>query len=113
MIVALPGLFSYLFFFLYELVKMLLFFSSYFSYENDRSFSMTLKHLLCYKLNFLLTVSRRVFLLQLLFVYSFPVSILYKSIAGRYRHVRVADGPITALYRFIKNASWVMFWTSY
>ena len=35
-----------------------------------------------------------------------PVSILYKSIAGRYRSVRVADGPITALCRFIKNASW-------
>ena len=34
-----------------------------------------------------------------------PVSILYKSIAGRYRPVRVADGPITARYRFIKNAS--------
>ena len=27
-----------------------------------------------------------------------PVSILYKSIAGRYRPVRVADGPITARY---------------
>ena len=35
-----------------------------------------------------------------------PVSILYKSIAGRYRPVRVADGPITARYRFIKNAGW-------
>ena len=35
-----------------------------------------------------------------------PVSILHKSIAGRYRPVRVADGPITARYRFIKNASW-------
>ena len=35
-----------------------------------------------------------------------PVSILYKSIAGSYRPVRVADGPITARYRFIKNASW-------
>ena len=35
-----------------------------------------------------------------------PVSILYKSIAGRYRPVRVADGPITARCRFIKNASW-------
>ena len=34
-----------------------------------------------------------------------PVSILYKSTAGRYRPVRVADGPITARYRFIKNAS--------
>ena len=29
-----------------------------------------------------------------------PVSILQKSIAGRYRPVRVADGPITARYRF-------------
>ena len=36
-----------------------------------------------------------------------PVSILYKSIAGRYRPVRVADGPIMARCRFIKNASWV------
>ena len=36
----------------------------------------------------------------------YPVSILYKSIAGRYRPVRVADGPITARYRFIKNATW-------
>ena len=35
-----------------------------------------------------------------------PVSILYKSIAGRYRPVRVADGPIAVRYRFIKNASW-------
>ena len=35
-----------------------------------------------------------------------PVSILYKSTAGRYRPVRVADGPITARYRFLKNASW-------
>ena len=34
------------------------------------------------------------------------VNILYKSIAGPYRPVRVADGPITACYRFIKNASW-------
>ena len=39
----------------------------------------------------------------------FQVSILYKSIAGRYRPVRVADGPITARYRFIKNACWVPF----
>ena len=38
-----------------------------------------------------------------------PASILYKSIAGRYRPVRVADGPITARYRFIKNAYWVSF----
>ena len=37
---------------------------------------------------------------------TFPVSILHKSTAGRYRPVRVADGPITAHCRFIKNASW-------
>ena len=36
-----------------------------------------------------------------------PVSILYKSIAGCYRPVSYPDGPITARYRFIKNASWV------
>ena len=35
-----------------------------------------------------------------------PVSILYKSITNRYQPVRVADGPITARCRFIKNASW-------
>ena len=35
----------------------------------------------------------------------YPVSILHKSIAGRYRPVRVAGGPITARCRFIKNAS--------
>ena len=39
---------------------------------------------------------------------TFPESILYKSIAGRYRPVRVADGPITARYRFMKNACWVI-----
>ena len=38
---------------------------------------------------------------------SVPASIPFKSIAGRYRPVRVAaDGPITARYRFIKNAYW-------
>ena len=51
-------------------------------------------------------------LTYLLFVLSitwlvFPVSLLYRSIAGRYRPVAVADGPITGRYRFIKNASWV------
>ena len=35
-----------------------------------------------------------------------PVSILYKSIAGRYRPVRVADGPITTRYRCIRNTTW-------
>ena len=36
-----------------------------------------------------------------------PGSILYKSIVGRDRPVSYPDGPITARYRFIKNASWV------
>ena len=35
-----------------------------------------------------------------------PASILYKSIAGRYRPVSYPDGPITDRYRFIKNAYW-------
>ena len=35
------------------------------------------------------------------------VSILHKSLACRYRPVRVADGPITTSCRFIKNACWV------
>ena len=39
--------------------------------------------------------------------YDFPVSILYKSIAGRQRPVSFPDGPITARYSFIKIASWV------
>ena len=39
---------------------------------------------------------------------SYTVNILHKSIAGRYRPVRVADGPITARCRFITNASWVI-----
>ena len=39
---------------------------------------------------------------------SHPVSILHKSIAGRYRPVRVADGPITDRYIFMKNASWAV-----
>ena len=30
-----------------------------------------------------------------------PVSILYESIAGRYRPVSYPDGPITARYRFM------------
>ena len=38
---------------------------------------------------------------------NFRVNILHKSIAGRYRPVRVADGPITVRCRFINNASWV------
>ena len=39
-------------------------------------------------------------------IWKIPVSILHKSIEGRYRPVKVADGPITARCRFIKNASW-------
>ena len=39
-------------------------------------------------------------------LYGPPSQLLYKSIAGRYRPVRVADGPITARYRFIKNVYW-------
>ena len=35
-----------------------------------------------------------------------PASIVYKSIAGRYRPVSYPDGPITARYRFINNAYW-------
>ena len=35
---------------------------------------------------------------------TFPANILYKSIAGRYWPVSYPDGPITARYRFIKNA---------
>ena len=35
-----------------------------------------------------------------------PASIHWKSIAGRYRPVSYPDGPITARYRFIKNAYW-------
>ena len=38
----------------------------------------------------------------------YPASILCKSIAGRYRPVRVADRPITARHKFIKNAYWVI-----
>ena len=37
---------------------------------------------------------------------SYPISILYNSKAGRYRPVRVVDGPLTARCRFIKNADW-------
>ena len=35
-------------------------------------------------------------------------SILHKSIAGRYRPVSYPDGPITARYRFMWNASWAV-----
>ena len=43
---------------------------------------------------------------QTTYKYDIPASILYKSIAGRYRPVSYPDGPITARYRFIKNAYW-------
>ena len=36
----------------------------------------------------------------------YPASILYKSIAGRYRPVNNPDGPISGSYRLIKNAYW-------
>ena len=35
-----------------------------------------------------------------------PASILYKSIAGRYRPVSYPDGPISARYRFMKTVHW-------
>ena len=35
-----------------------------------------------------------------------PVGILYKSTVGRYRPVRIPDGPIMARFRYIKNAIW-------
>ena len=41
-----------------------------------------------------------------------PISILYKSIAGRYRPVSYPNGPITARYRFIKNAYWGNRWAN-
>ena len=40
----------------------------------------------------------------------YQASILYKSTAGRYRPVSYPDGPITARYRLLKNASWVYEW---
>ena len=46
------------------------------------------------------------FQLSLLQVTPIPASILYKSIADRYRPVSYPDGPITDRYRFIKNAYW-------
>ena len=42
-----------------------------------------------------------------------PASILYKSTAGRCRPVSYPDGPITARCRFIKNAYWVRFLSSF
>ena len=43
---------------------------------------------------------------QITFTHPYPASILHKSIAGLYWSVRVADGPITARYRFIKYVNW-------
>ena len=42
------------------------------------------------------------------YIFLYPVSSLYKSIAGRCRPVRIADGPVTARSRCLKNASWVL-----
>ena len=39
-----------------------------------------------------------------------PASILYQSIADRYRPVSYPDGPITDRYRFIKNAYRDILW---
>ena len=44
--------------------------------------------------------------MQPLMLHINPVSIVHKSTASRYRPVSVADGPITARCRFIKNANW-------
>ena len=41
-----------------------------------------------------------------------PASILYKSIAGRYRPVSYPDESITARYIFIKDVCWVMWDTT-
>ena len=62
---------------------------------------------------FSIYLNRLVFVMLGIFTYTFEyqlneyisVSILHKSIAVRYRPVRVADGPITARYRFMYNAS--------
>ena len=48
-----------------------------------------------------------------MFLGIYPVSIIYKSTAGRYRPVNYPDGPITARYRFIKNAYWEVQSVSY
>ena len=42
------------------------------------------------------------------FLIALSVSILRKSISGRHRPVRVADGPMTARCRFTKNANWAL-----
>ena len=56
----------------------------------------------------LLNIRLNIYTLTFMYLYCYyPASILYKSIAGRYRAVRVADGPITARCKFIKNANWV------
>ena len=54
-----------------------------------------------------LSTSQLAFFINLERAQHFPANILYKSIAGRYRPVSYPDGPITARYRFIKNAYWV------
>ena len=52
------------------------------------------------------TSHTKVFYSKPIVTISYPVSILYKFTAGRYRPVSYPDGPITARCRFIKNASW-------
>ena len=46
-----------------------------------------------------------IFQIKILIIF-IPVSILRKSISGRHRPVRVADGPMTVRCRFTKNARW-------
>ena len=54
-------------------------------------------------LRWLIRIFARHTYLKLRFL-NFPVSILYKSLSGRYRPVSYPDGPKTARYIFIKNA---------
>ena len=54
-----------------------------------------------YNDSFLLSIYFEDYIKHLYLQWDIPVSILHKSIAGRYRPVRVADGPITARYRFM------------
>ena len=45
-------------------------------------------------------------------VSTLPAGILYKSIEGHYQPVSYPDGPITACFRFIKNAYWAACYAS-
>ena len=69
------------------------------------------RQFLCYSFNFVRVISDVTFVFFLILVISLgiigrlcsviiPVSILRKSISGRHRPVRVADGPMTARCRF-------------